>query len=73
MSRLPTVRPAELVAALRRAGFEPRRQTGSHLILKHVNGRRAVVPMHTRDLKRTTMASILKDAGLTDDQFQDLL
>jgi predicted RNA binding protein YcfA (HicA-like mRNA interferase family) len=66
MSPLPVVRAAQLVAALRKLGFEPVRQSGSHLVLKRAEPpARVVVPMHAgRDLKRGTLAAILADAGI---------
>ncbi|HHH41019.1 MAG TPA: addiction module toxin, HicA family, partial [Chloroflexi bacterium] len=39
-------RPREVLKVLRRLGFEERRQTGSHRILRHPDGRQVVVPMH---------------------------
>jgi len=50
--------------ALRRAGFEPGKQRGSHLKLHHTtSGRVCIVPMH-RELATGTTASILRQAGL---------
>ncbi len=46
MSRLPAVTGAELVRALRRAGFAVVRQRGSHVFLRHDDGRSTVVPVH---------------------------
>jgi predicted RNA binding protein YcfA (HicA-like mRNA interferase family) len=63
-----------LVKALRRAGFKPVRQTGSHLHLKHPERPGVVtVPMHRGDLRWGTLKSILKQAGLTEQQLRDLL
>ena len=73
MTRLPTLTPKKLVAIFKKQGFEERRQKGSHLVLKHANGRRLVVPMHDRYLKRGTMMSIINDAGLTEEEFLKLL
>ena len=73
MSRRRTLRSKELVSGLRKAGFEKRRQSGSHLIMKHADGRRVTVPLHNRDLKRPTMKAILREAGLTEDQLRGLL
>ena len=39
MSQLPQVRPKDLVRALEKAGFGKARQTGSHVFLKHVDGK----------------------------------
>ena len=74
MSRLPSLTPREVVVALKRAGFEERRQRGSHLFLWH-SERQVVttVPMHVRDLPRGTLKTILRQAGLSDDEFRALL
>jgi len=74
MTRLPTVTSKEVVAALLKAGFETRHQTGSHLLLHHpLTKARTTVPMHARDLDRGLLRKILKQAGLTDEQFRELL
>lgn len=74
MSRLPTLHPRQLVAALKRAGFVEHHQTGSHLYLWHPSRERMTsVPMHPRDLKRGTTSAILRQAGLTEDELRDLL
>ena len=74
MSRLPTVKPAQVVRALERAGFEIDHQTGSHVVLwRASDNRRVVVPWHDRDLGRGLTLWIIKSAGLTRDQFIQLL
>ena len=75
MSALPVLRPREVVAALVRAGFVAHHQTGSHLVLKRagVPPRRVTVPMHGRDLKTGTLRSIVRESGMTVDEFLDLL
>ena len=64
MGRVYTAR--QVVKMLRKAGFHPDHQTGSHLVMLHPNGRRAVVPMHVGDMKKGTAKAILKSAGLWD-------
>ena len=74
MSRLPTITPRKAVAALQRAGFVETHQKGSHRYFWHPGRRRLTsVPMHTKDLKRPTMKEILKQAGLSEDEFHKLL
>lgn len=74
MSRLPMVKPGEMVRALKRAGFVEHHQKGSHLYLWHAEQQRMTsVPMHPGDLSRTTMKEILQQAGLTEEQFRNLL
>jgi predicted RNA binding protein YcfA (HicA-like mRNA interferase family) len=66
-------KPRDVYARLLRAGFLPHRQQGtSHAILKHTDGRKVVVPMHPRDLKFGTFKNILKQAGLTLEEFRNL-
>lgn len=74
MTRLPMVRPTEVVAALKRAGYVAKRQKGSHLVLWHESKRRTtIVALHGRDLPMPTLKRILQQTGLTDDEFLDLL
>jgi predicted RNA binding protein YcfA (HicA-like mRNA interferase family) len=69
VASLPVLRPREVVAALRRAGFVLDRQSGSHAILKDEHGRRVTVPMHGRDLKTGTLRAIVREAGMSVDEF----
>ncbi len=72
--RLPSVRSQELIRVLERAGWEVQRQRGSHVSLKKQGVPFIVtIPMHRRDLPRGTLAAIIKDAGLTIDEFISLL
>jgi predicted RNA binding protein YcfA (HicA-like mRNA interferase family) len=58
----------ELIAILRRHGFAIDRQSGSHVILIHRDGRRVTVPVHAgRTLGKGLLRSIMNDAGLTND------
>lgn len=51
--------PREVMAALRRAGFEVVSQRGSHVRLRNEDGRTVIVPDH-REIARGTMRSILR-------------
>jgi len=62
----------EVLARLQRAGFVVRRQSGSHVVLRHTDGRQTYVAMHTGDLPGGTFRAILKQAGLTEEQFREL-
>lgn len=71
--RLPVVSGAQLVKALSRVGWVSVRQRGSHVRLKHPNRTVSlVVPLH-RELKRGTLAGILRDAGVDRDELRRLL
>ena len=69
---LPQLSGAEAVRALGRAGFEQVSQRGSHVKVRHPDGRMAIVPLH-RELAPGTLRSILRQAGLSTDQVRELL
>ena len=74
MSRLPACTPTDVIRALERAGFSLDHSTGSHRFYRHPNRPGVVtVPFHRRALKRGTLLAILKQAGLTRDQFLEFL
>ena len=74
MSDLPVVRPRQLIRALERAGFFVHHIRGSHHYLQHPEkpGVLVTVPFHNRDLKRGTLRSILRQAGITPEELGDL-
>jgi predicted RNA binding protein YcfA (HicA-like mRNA interferase family) len=63
----------EIVKALRRVGFVVDHQRGSHIFLHNLTRNISVtVPLH-KELKKGTLNSILKKAGLTLEGLKDLL
>lgn len=72
---LPAIKPKRLIRPLERAGFSVHHVTGSHYILKHPAkpALRVTVPFHNRDLKPGTLQSIIKQAGITNEEFLKLL
>ena len=71
--RQPVVSGERLVKVLRKEGWEVVRQRGSHVRLKRAGRRHAlVVPLH-RELRRGTLAGILRDADLSADDLRRLL
>ena len=74
MPKLPTdLSGRQVRATLEQAGFEFRRQSGSHMILRRDKPyARVVVPDH-RQIRQGTLRRIIADAGLTVDQFVQLL
>jgi len=74
MTRLPTLTARKVVAALKRAGFEEVRQDSSHLYFWHpICQLGTCVPMHSGDLKRSLVRGIIRQAGLTEEEFRKLL
>jgi len=73
-SRLPAYKPKDVLRALIAAGFKVDHVSGSHYILKHdeKGGLRVTLPWHGKDLKRGTLTSIIKQAGLTVEEFLKL-
>jgi predicted RNA binding protein YcfA (HicA-like mRNA interferase family) len=70
---LPRVSGEETAQALLRAGFSVVSTRGSHRKLRHPQTRRTViVPLH-RELATGTLASVLRQAGLSADAFRALL
>ena len=63
---MPSITPKKLIKFLRAKDFYISRQSGSHVILHSYSDseKRVVVPLHNKDLKRGTLDSVLKDAGL---------
>lgn len=75
MRKLPVVSGREVIKALTRAGFEIVGRKGSHVRLKKKTPTKiyiAIVPMHP-EIKRGTLKSILRQAGLTPNEFTKLL
>ena len=77
MTKLPLVSSRQLVRALRKAGFldAPKRGKGSHVALvKNENGQTRIVIVPDRaTLPKGTLKAILDQAGLTKNQFMELL
>jgi len=65
----------EVIAILAKAGFAEARQNGSHVILKRENGQPGTVsvPVHSnRDLATGTLRKIIRQSGLSPEEFWDL-
>ncbi len=74
MSRLPRLTGTEVVRALQKAGFEIIRQRGSHIYMRHADGRATVVPVHKgEDLGSGILSKILRDAELSRQEFLKLV
>ena len=67
MPKLPVLSGADVVKMLERLGFEQVRQSGSHVVMRK-GSVGAVVPLH-KELKTGTLAGIVRQAGLAQDEF----
>ena len=74
MPGLPVCTPTQVERALFRAGFFLHHTRGSHRYYRHpARPALVTVPFHARDLKRGTLHGILKQAGLSAEEFTRLL
>lgn len=73
MSILPQVRPKDLLKVLQKEGFVIHRKTGSHVHLKHPNGRLTSVSIHSGTIPKGTLKAILKQTRLTREKLRQLL
>jgi len=55
---------------LLKAGFEVKRQSGSHKVLRHADGRQTYIAIHTKDIPEGTFRKILKQAKITEKEFK---
>ena len=74
MTRHPRIKGKDLVRALERAGFSINRTRGSHVFLKHPDGRETAVPLHAREtLGPGLLRAILRDVEMTSEQLRAYL
>ena len=74
-ARLPEIRPRELERVVLRLVYQSARSRGSHRIYKHPSdpARRVIVSFHPGTIKRGTLARIVRDLGISVDEFLALL
>ncbi|MDG6908553.1 MAG: type II toxin-antitoxin system HicA family toxin [Nitrososphaerota archaeon] len=70
--KLPAISGKELIKILSKLGFTPARQKGSHVFLRHPDGRRTVVPLH-QEINKSTLVDILSQTKLSREEFLKLL
>jgi predicted RNA binding protein YcfA (HicA-like mRNA interferase family) len=73
--KLANLKPREVVRALERDGWYIHETGGSHVQMKHPRKQgRITIPWHERsDVPKHILKSIIRQAGLTNLQFMDLL
>jgi predicted RNA binding protein YcfA (HicA-like mRNA interferase family) len=70
MARLPRVTAAQVIRVLQKLGFRLDRQRGAHRIFRGPTGEWVTVSFHAgRIVKPKTLKSILRDAGLSVEEF----
>jgi predicted RNA binding protein YcfA (HicA-like mRNA interferase family) len=72
MSKLPVVKPKEVIKVLKKLSFVKKRSSGSHQLFSNEEGLRVTVAFHNKDIKPKTLESILKQAKLSIEKFNEL-
>ena len=68
--KLPALKSREIIRILKKFGFYEIRQKGSHLCLKHPDGRFTLVPKHgSEDIGKGLLRQILREAGISPQEF----
>lgn len=74
MHKLPVVHDKDVIRVIEKLGFVFKRQTGSHRVYKHNDGRRVVIPIHPgHDIPAGTVKAILKDIKIEVEEFMSYL
>jgi predicted RNA binding protein YcfA (HicA-like mRNA interferase family) len=68
MPKLPVVTPLKLIKVLEVFGFVYVGGSGSHKVMKHIDGKRTTVPMHSKDIPKGTLLAILRDMEISKDE-----
>lgn len=70
MPKLPVIKARKLYKTLLKLGFTKHHQAGSHIQLKHLDGRRTTIPYHpTHEIRPGTLKAILEDIDLSTEEF----
>ena len=70
MPKLPVVKARLLLKTLKKLGFYEHHQSGSHIQLKHSDGRRTTIPYHpSQEIQRGTLKAIIDDLNMSTDEF----
>ncbi|MFA5793309.1 MAG: type II toxin-antitoxin system HicA family toxin [Candidatus Gracilibacteria bacterium] len=72
MPKLVPIKPKRLLKILIELGFIERDAEGSHIFLKHKDGRTTVIPMHNKDLSRGLLRKIINDIKITVEEYEKL-
>jgi len=70
MAKLPSLTPRDVIRTLKKHGFAMDHSSGSHRVFYNPESKkRVVVPFHRKDLPKGTLLTILKQAGISKDDF----
>ena len=72
MSKIPHLKPDRLIRAIKRAGFEIKEGTRHTIVIKD-DQIITIIPRGSKILKKGTLSGIIKDLGMTLEEFLDYL
>ncbi len=72
MGYLPILKPLELTKIIEKQGFTKDRQSGSHAIFVHADGRWTSVPIHRKTVGKGLLRKILRDIDITPEELKKL-
>ena len=70
MAHLPILKPTELVRIILKQGFVKDRQSGTHAVFIHPDGRWTSVPIHRKTIGKGLLRKILNDIKLSQDDLK---
>jgi predicted RNA binding protein YcfA (HicA-like mRNA interferase family) len=69
--KLPALKSAEIIKIVEKKGFVKVRQSGSHAIYKHIDGRRTTIPVHSgKTIGKGLLKQIIKDTDISVDELR---
>lgn len=72
--KMPMLKAKDIIRILKRLEFFEARTSGSHIFLKHIDGRATVVPRHSgEDIGKGLLRQILRDVNISPEDFMNLL
>ncbi|HWQ96330.1 MAG TPA: type II toxin-antitoxin system HicA family toxin [Candidatus Methylomirabilis sp.] len=74
MDKINPLPAKEVVKALEKIGFQQIRQKGSHLFMRHSDGRTTLITVHPgEDIGKGMIRKIISDARITREEWLDLI
>jgi len=73
MPKLPQIKPKKVEKILLKLGFFARQGKGSHVVFKHSDGKRTVIPVHNKPVNTNTLRAILKQIDLPVKEFLKII
>jgi len=74
MDKIKPLPANKVIKALEKIGFQQIRQKGSHLFMRHHDGRTTIITVHPgEEIGKGMIRKIIKDAKITRDEWLNLI